>query len=192
MPRPSMKHAILEHGRRVIHERGYHAAGIAEIAAAAGVPKGSFYNHFQSKEAFAKAALDDFFGAFQPVFDDVLNNEALSGNERVSGFADALVSAIRASDYAGCLMGNLAVDASLDSEMVREAIVRRFASWQEQLANAFAAGQADGTVSKRLPPDLAAGWIISAFEGAALRARVERGPRPLVEFSDATRAFLKP
>lgn len=192
MPRPSMKDAILQHGCRVIHERGYHGAGIADIAAAAGVPKGSFYNHFPSKEAFAQAALDYFFDAFQPVFDTVLDNTALSGRERVEGFVAGLVRGVSDSGFHGCLLGNMALDAAGENEALRAAINRRFAVWQRHIGAAVAAGQADGSLSDRLPADLAAGWILSAFEGAALRSRAERGPRALEEFQSAAGALLEP
>jgi TetR/AcrR family transcriptional repressor of nem operon len=44
------KNRILEIGAEIIHLKGYHHTGIQEIIHAAGIPKGSFYHYFASKE----------------------------------------------------------------------------------------------------------------------------------------------
>jgi AcrR family transcriptional regulator len=48
---------LLEHARRVFEERGYGGASVAHIVNAAGVARGTFYVHFQSKrEIFVAVA----------------------------------------------------------------------------------------------------------------------------------------
>ena len=49
---------ILAEGARIIHENGYNNTGIQEILIAAGVPKGSFYFYFKSKEDFGLQLVD--------------------------------------------------------------------------------------------------------------------------------------
>jgi TetR/AcrR family transcriptional repressor of nem operon len=50
MSRPSLREKILNAGVAVLHGRSYVACGVREITEAAGVPLGSFTNHFRSKE----------------------------------------------------------------------------------------------------------------------------------------------
>ena len=52
MSKSSNREKILTEGLRVVHERGYTGASVRDIVEAAGVPQGSFTNHFISKEAF--------------------------------------------------------------------------------------------------------------------------------------------
>ena len=69
MPRPSnpeVRKRLLAAGLDLIHLRGFAASGVKEITDAAGVPKGSFYAYFPSKEAFASAILDAFNRAHEP------------------------------------------------------------------------------------------------------------------------------
>ena len=47
--------ALLAAGQRLLAERPVDAVAIDEIVQAAGVAKGSFYNHFEDKDAFASA-----------------------------------------------------------------------------------------------------------------------------------------
>ena len=50
---------ILDAAQALIELRGYSALGVAEICKAAGVPKGSFYYFFESKEVLALAVIDE-------------------------------------------------------------------------------------------------------------------------------------
>ena len=51
MPRLNTREEIVQAGLKCLVEKGFNAVGVQEITDAAGVPKGSFYNHFESKEA---------------------------------------------------------------------------------------------------------------------------------------------
>lgn len=190
MPRASQKDAILEHGTQILMNQGYQGAGVADITSAAGVPKGSFYNHFPSKEAFAAEVLERYFAAFGPLFDRTLGDETRTGLERIRAMADGLAEAVVATGYKGCLMGIFAADASVASDVLREAVNRRFRGWRRALARAVEAGQADGSVTTRMPADALASLVISAFEGAALRAKAERAPAALDDFRHAIPALL--
>ena len=48
--KPNVREQLLETGLQVLHERGFNATSVQDITEAAGVPKGSFYNHFESEE----------------------------------------------------------------------------------------------------------------------------------------------
>src|SRR5688572_18129687 len=110
MPRPSTRNQILEAGRDFIHRQGYSASGIAEITAAAGVPKGSFYNHFESKEAFASAALDSYWEQGEAAF-ALLEGEGRA-DECVRAHFKAIDRLVSAESYAaGCMLGNFAIEA---------------------------------------------------------------------------------
>ncbi len=77
MPKPSNRQKILTEGLRVVHERGFAGASVRDIVQAAGVPQGSFTNHFASKEAFGLEILDLYFDRGCEVVRDTLRNDAL-------------------------------------------------------------------------------------------------------------------
>src|ERR1700752_4561818 len=64
MARPNVRQKIVDAGIKVLIEKGFNAVGVQDITAAAGVPKGSFYNHFESKEALG-AEIVERYGANQ-------------------------------------------------------------------------------------------------------------------------------
>src|ERR1700685_2744513 len=51
MPRPNCREQILQAGLKCLTTKGFNGVGGQDITDTAGVPKGSFYNHFESKEA---------------------------------------------------------------------------------------------------------------------------------------------
>jgi len=68
MGRQETRRRILEAGAGLVLARGFARTGIGEVAAAAGVPRGSFHFYFPSKEAFG-LALVDFFAANLEAFE---------------------------------------------------------------------------------------------------------------------------
>ena len=58
------KAVLVDAETRLILEQGYHQTGIQDVLQAAGVPKGSFYYYFPSKEAFGQAVIAQFAEAY--------------------------------------------------------------------------------------------------------------------------------
>jgi TetR/AcrR family transcriptional repressor of nem operon len=191
MPRPSSRDRILTAGRDVIHRHGFSASGVAEITAAAGVPKGSFYNHFESKEAFACAALDDYWEQGGPAC------QVLSGDkpapERVRAHFKALDRLVSTDSYAaGCMLGNFAIEAGPLSETLRKHVAAHYARWTAQLAACLEDGQKAGNISATLPAETLARFLIGAWHGAVQRAKVERNARPTATFHKTLSILLEP
>ena len=64
MTKTDTKRKILEHGARLVHMKGFNHTGIQEILEVAGVPKGSFYFYFKSKEEFGLELVDYHLARF--------------------------------------------------------------------------------------------------------------------------------
>lgn len=82
LPRSARRAQLLEAARSVFVERGYHAAGMDEIAERAGVSKPVLYQHFPGKFELYLALLDE---ADREIVDAVLAgmNSAVDNKERV-------------------------------------------------------------------------------------------------------------
>src|ERR1700732_619095 len=113
MSRISNRDKLLESGRKVVLERGYVGASVRDIVEAAGVPQGSFTNHFDSKEAFSLEVLDLYFANSRIVIGETLRNDARPPLKRLRAFIDANITSIRKHDAKnGCLVCNFAAEAS--------------------------------------------------------------------------------
>jgi TetR/AcrR family transcriptional repressor of nem operon len=128
MAKPSHRTKILTEGLRVVHEQGYAGASVRDIVQAAGVPQGSFTNHFASKEAFGLEVIDLYFENALDVMRDTLRNDALPPLARLRGYIDAGRTRLNQHEMRrGCLFGNFAAEASEHSETIRLRLVAIFA-----------------------------------------------------------------
>src|ERR1700748_215627 len=93
MPRPATpetRSRLLEKGGELVSIRGFNATGIQEITAAAGVPKGSFYNYFDSKEAFAVAILAEYWDSVVDLYGPILTDSQTPPLSRITRYFAAL------------------------------------------------------------------------------------------------------
>lgn len=191
MPRASTRDQILAAGRDFIHRQGYSASGVAEITAAAGVPKGSFYNHFESKEAFASHALDSYWEQGDAAF-ALLKGDG-PADERVRAHFKTIDRELSPNAYAaGCMLGNFAVEAGPLSEALRKQVATLFARWTAQLAACIDEGQKAGNIGSDLPAETLARFLIGAWHGALQRAKVERNSRAPQAFHRTLATLLTP
>ena len=175
MNKISNKDKILANGLKVVLERGYVGASVRDIVEAAGVPQGSFTNHFASKEAFSLEILDRYFATNCVVMAETLRNEALSPLKRVRAYIDATMTAIRSHGLKnGCLVGNFAAEASDHSEIIRKRVSAIYTEVREAVADSLKAAVREGELPKSFKAGEVATFIVTGLQGAWLVSKVER------------------
>jgi TetR/AcrR family transcriptional repressor of nem operon len=187
-PNPEVRKRLLAAGLDLIHARGFAASGVKDITDAAGVPKGSFYAYFPSKEAFAAAILDVYWGDIETRLVPILDGEG-SAQERITRFFHALTDDHETADFLlGCLIGNLSLELSSNSEPIRAQLISIMDRWGNALAGCLRSGDpVDG-----LDADQIASQLIEAWEGAALRGKMIRSRIPYDRFeADTIPALLR-
>ncbi len=190
MPRPSnpdVRRRLLAAGRDLVHAHGFAASGVKEITDAAGVPKGSFYAYFPSKEALAAAVLEDYWSDIEARILPLLDAGGPM-RERVQRFFHALADEHESANFLlGCLVGNMSLELGGSSDLVRAELVRILDRWSDALADCVRSGQeSSGDVSADHGSHELAAVLIEAWEGAALRGKVTRSRAPYDRFETVT------
>jgi TetR/AcrR family transcriptional repressor of nem operon len=190
MPRPSnpeVRQRLLAAGLDLVHARGFTASGVKDITDAAGVPKGSFYAYFPSKEAFAAAILNHYWSDIESRLLPILDADG-SAQERIIRFFHALADEHEAGDFLlGCLVGNLSLELGGSSEPTRTELVRILDRWDAALTACVRSGQGGSDqVRTDLDAEELASLLIEAWEGAALRGKVTRSRAPYDRFEAIT------
>src|SRR5436305_8625304 len=130
MGKDSTRDVLLEAGRRLFLERGYNHAGIDAILRSAGVPKGSFYHYFPSKEGFGLEVLDRFAARHEADLDRYLMDTSLRPLERLRRLAEAISARLQPRECRnGCLVGNLSQEMADQSEAFRARLGAIFRRW---------------------------------------------------------------
>ncbi|MGF6880365.1 TetR family transcriptional regulator [Paraburkholderia sp. MM5477-R1] len=172
---------LLEAGVTLFAEQGFHGTGVKDIVDRAGIPKGSFYNYFESKEAFGAAILRYYA------------DEQAAGWEQYSRTADSpdpllalrtiyerIVADYEAcEDRCGCLLGNFAGEIAQSSELCRDAARQTVDEWRVGFTDYLVRGQDFGSVRRDLPAHAMADFFWNAWEGSLLRMKLEDSVEPL-------------
>ena len=179
LPRRSTRNAILKAAMKQFIARGFSACSVEDITKAARVPKGSFYNHFKSKQSLAAEIVTEYGkGATDR---SVLTDRAIAPLKRLKKHFAALNEYFSSCED-GCLVGKFMAEVSVETPEIRESLHRVLNLWGEQLSSALAEGQRQGSIRRDLRADDLAAFLIDSYEGAILRTRLEKKPRALESF----------
>jgi TetR/AcrR family transcriptional regulator, transcriptional repressor for nem operon len=183
MSRPSNRDRIVEAGLRVMFRKGYIGAGVRDIVADAGVPLGSYTNHFRSKDAFAAAVLDHYVEHVRQMVAQTLGDTTQSPRARLRNYLDLITSRLATDGFRrGCLIGDLSLEAAPLSDALRERLGVVFRDWAAPFAECIAEGQARGDIATEFAPGDLAEFLLASWQGAILRMKVEQSAAPLERF----------
>ena len=193
MSRPSNRERLLEAGLRVVHERGYGAASVRDIVRAAGVPQGSFTNHWPSKEAFGLAVLDAYSSCVGQLMAGTLRDGTRPALDRMRAYVAALKDEFRGTGMrCGCLLGNMSAEAADAGDALRLRVVEIFGAMQDDIAVCLEDAVAQGALPTDTDCAGLAGAILSSLQGAILLAKAERSADPVDRFERLLFAVILP
>ncbi|MFE9812693.1 TetR/AcrR family transcriptional regulator [Streptomyces sp. NPDC005548] len=176
------KDKILSAAHSLIEQRGYSALGVAEICTTAGVPKGSFYHFFESKETLALAVIDEHWAVERREWEAVLSGdtEPLQQLQRLFEATEArqLAGQEICGAVVGCMFGNLSLEMSNQAEAVRKRLQEIFEEQVELVASAIGRAQAGGDVEVD-DVRTAARSVVAQLEGQVLFAKLYDRPSEL-------------
>lgn len=172
------RETIIEKAAELFHHLGYHNTGINQILSELNIPKGSFYNYFESKEALAVAVIEYHIEQTKLLFEtSTAGKESLQG---LSDFFNLFFQRIEAMEYLnGCPIGNMMTELADLNEPVRLKLLE----WIEYLESAITKLlQSNHPISEQEARELAS-FTISAFEGVIMKAKVEKSSHALHHFN---------
>ena len=183
MAKQSLRDPILAAGLKVMFYKGYVGAGVRDIVAEARAPQGSFTNHFRSKEEFAREVLDRYFNDLRLLVAQTLEDDSCTPRQRLRRYLDIITQRLADDGFGrGCLIGDFSLEAAPQSEMLRTRLAEIFAEWRSPFAACIGEGQAKGEIATTFAPEELAEFLLSSWEGAILRMKVERNAEPLERF----------
>lgn len=186
MAKRDTREILIEEGLKAFLAHGFEGIGIQPILSGAGVPKGSFYNFFPSKEAYAVEVIDAYAARYEAFR---LACFATDGSplRRMRHYFEALEAEMdEAGETAGCLYGVLSQTSAPHSELLRARLKAAFAHWRSQMAGLLDEAKAAGELEPATDADALADAIIDAYEGAAVRTRAEGDTAPMLRFRTTT------
>jgi TetR/AcrR family transcriptional repressor of nem operon len=184
---------IIAVGQRLIGSKGFSAVGLNEILSEAGVPKGSFYHYFGSKDAFGVALLESYFEEYLSELDRTLAQPGLSMARRLTDYWRIWQETQSFHDCEGkCLAVKLGAEVADMSKAMRAALNRGTAAIVSRLARAIEAGAAEGSLAISGDPQQIAQSLYQLWLGASIMVKIVRNVQPFETAMTTTQQMLHP
>lgn len=181
-----VREALLRAGLDAVLEGGWAATSIDKVLSTVGVPKGSFYHYFASKNDFGQALLERYQAMFlkrlHRCFGERPEAPAPSFTHQLAAFLSESTASMRRFAWRrGSLIGVLGQELGSLDDAFRKRLDACITEWEDVLAEAIRRAQARGDIPARAEPERLACSFWAAWEGAVLRARLARSAAPLVK-----------
>lgn len=189
---PETRQRLIDVGIESFLRLGYHGAGLKAMLDEAGIPKGSFYNYFDSKEDFASAAIQHYATCLGTKLNKALREHS-SPIAGLRAYFESLAKAFSESEFAGgCLIANLGAELD-DSPICRIALQSSMDSYLRAISAVVASAQGAGEVRSDIGSTQLASILSDAWEGAVIRMKVQQTTEPLEQVLDCfLDGFFKP
>jgi TetR/AcrR family transcriptional regulator, transcriptional repressor for nem operon len=180
MPQVSVREEIVQSALVEFHRRGFAACSVEDITRGAGVPKGSFYNHFKSKEDLGAEVVRRYSAAtgWQAELPG-----GLTPLEQLRARFGVMRDVLTGREFSrGCLVGNMGTELADHSPAIRDEVAGSLDAWSVRTADLVRAAQAAGEIAASLDADQLGRFIVNAWEGAVTRTKVVKGPSAMDDF----------
>ncbi|WP_205341934.1 TetR/AcrR family transcriptional regulator [Denitrificimonas caeni] len=181
---------LLEIGHQIMAAKGFSGVGLNEILRTAGVPKGSFYHYFPSKELYGQAVLEAYFSAYLELQKQLFNDSSRPVAERLLDYWQQwLLCNSGVCHDQKCLVVKLSAEVADLSEAMRLTLRDGTDKVIEQLSDCIRAGQVDGSLIVTDAPATAV-MLYQVWLGASLLAKLHRTSVPMEQALHMTRRVL--
>jgi len=171
---------LLDQGVSLLTDKGYHGSGLKEILAAVKIPKGSFYNYFDSKEVFAVEVIQHYIGPFIRQLAGHLQNPDLDALTAIKQYFTELITDLEVNGFkGGCLLGNLMGEVGDSNAAIRQALQTAVNQYRDLLQVGLSRAQQEGTVRTDKSAQEMADLLVNTWQGVLLRMKIEQSSTPL-------------
>jgi TetR/AcrR family transcriptional repressor of nem operon len=192
MVKTNTREEIIRKGAELIHAQGFKATGLQQILQTVGIPKGSFYFYFKSKEDFGLEIIDYFSAIINGIFTRYLSDKKTPPLKRLEKLFEYFEAAFQKSGYSlGCPIGNLSLELADTSERLRVHLVDVIETLIAQIELCLKEAKRDKSIPASLNTADTARFIFHGFEGAVLHMKVVKSIEPFRAFRSYLFGYFK-
>lgn len=193
MDKEEKKQAIIAKSGDIMYLKGYNATGVQEIADAAGIPKGSFYNYFENKEQFAIELMECYCQTGCDSMDAIFSMKELTPLARISLMFDNMIEHFTREEKftKGSFIGNISQEMGDMSKPIAIAAEDSYKRMVGHLKSILQEARDAGEIKDSLDIDKVANFILNSKEGAMVRMKASKDSAPLWIFKDMIMELLR-
>src|SRR5258708_15317921 len=181
--REGTRQALIRSGLELLTERGFSGTGIDTILKRVGVPKGSFYHFFGSKDDFGLHLIEEFDNFYRHVISSYLKTSSRDPLDRIEAMVAGLSKSMENYQFRrGCLVGNFAQELGATNPAFRVRLEAALQGWEALIADCLEEGKLQGGIARHIESRDMAAFFWTGWEGAVLRAKLTATAEPLFRF----------
>ncbi|MCH7974746.1 MAG: TetR family transcriptional regulator C-terminal domain-containing protein [Bacteroidetes bacterium] len=182
---------ILEKGHEIIRQKGYNKTGVEEIIKACKIPKGSFYNFFESKEDFGIKALNYYTEKQYQFIKGYLTNKKIKPINRLKKLYKSMTDINKEENFAyGCLIGNMTQEMAGISDGIIDEANKDLKKIRDLVKDCIEEAQRSGEIRNDFSANDLSVYVQNNFYGAQLKAKAEKDINSYKVFMKMTFDFL--
>ena len=191
-PLPGAKSRILDAALRVIRTKGYNATTVDDICTAAGLTKGGFFHHFDSKEALALAAAEHFSLMASGLFAAAPYRAETDPLKRLLGYVRFRSDIMRGElPEFTCLLGTMVQETYETHPAIREACDRYISAHAAEVAKDVAEAKRRYAPNAPWSAESVALFTQAVIQGSFILAKAKHGPKVATDSLDHLRRYLE-
>ncbi len=192
MTKISTREEIIRKGAELIHAQGFNATGLQQILQVAGIPQGSFYFYFKSKEDFGLEVIDYFDAMISGILTHYLSDKKIPPIQRMEKLFEFFETSFQENGNAlGCPIGNLSLELAGTNERLRVHLKDVIEVLIAQIESCLEEGKRDGAIPSALKTYDTARLIFYGFEGAILHMKVTKNTEPFRAFRGCLTGYFE-
>lgn len=186
-----LRERLLDQGIQLVTEHGYHGTGLKKILDTVQVPKGSFYNYFESKEKYVAEVIKKYSDDQLSRLDKYLETTEDDPVTVIRYILQVMHQKHEQEDNVGCLTGNLAAEIGSSSKVCQVAMSDAVLLWKKRFVGLITEGQQQGLIRDDLSADSLADILWDTWQGALLRIRIDSDTNYLKNTIDSLMVILE-
>jgi len=166
-----------------MYEKGYNSTGIQEIVNEAGIPKGSFYNYFESKEDFAIQAINMYTANNKQFICDILDDKSMKPTQRVMKLYTTFANFFAQKEYKlGCFNLNLCQEMADVNIKIATSLDHSLKVLKDPLTKCLREAYESGDLDNSQDVEMLSEFIYNSWGGAIVRMKASKNAEPLNAF----------
>lgn len=184
------KEKIFKIGDQLILTHGYHGVGLSAILNECGIPKGSFYHYFKSKEDFANQLIQKRSKQHLELLQEHFSTPNRSQRQLLLDWLQCFADEFEIqTSIIPCVVTKLTGEIAA-IEGLRKDLAKTIELWQEEYVKVIEMGQSEGSISQDIDPELTAQFILSSWMGALSQMSLARSTQPMQALKEAVKKVI--
>ena len=173
----------------MLHQ-GFDGTTVDQICAEARLTKGSFFHHFESKEAIARAAVDAWAEMGTGLYAEAWKDPDLDPLEQLNRVFEIMIGFNRRMNACLCMVGMMSQEMALKNALMRETCEGHLNNWTAMVARMLAAAKERHPPALHFDPEQVAWMLNSLWQGSMLVGKTRRNPQMIIDNLRQARHFV--